>query len=125
MSNEDVEREVARRVASYQAALTKGRREVESMRGEVQALKRELADATRLERYNRHECPTQKQLQAAMKSRDDAFRALAEVKERHEPRDAKYCRCGVISSECSDQQLVLHYPAFKSWEHDQRVSVVH
>lgn len=53
-----------------------------------------------------------------MRSRDDAFQALAEVKERHQPRDTKFCRCGLVSRECRDQQLVLHYPAFKKWEED-------
>ncbi len=53
-----------------------------------------------------------------MRSRDDAFQALLEVKERHQPRDAKFCRCGRASRECGDQLLVLHYPAFKKWEAD-------
>ncbi len=56
-----------------------------------------------------------------MRSRDDAFAALAEVKIRHEPRDAKYCRCGAVSENCEDQQLVLHYPAFRKWQQDQHV----
>lgn len=111
----------SRRVASYQAALTKARAEVERERERSNGLQRELAHATRVDR-NSHHCPTQEQVQAAMRSRDDAFRALVEVEERHTARDAKFCRCGQPSADCADQQLVAHYPAYKKWKEDNRVN---
>jgi multidrug resistance efflux pump len=76
MSGEDVEREVARRVASYQSALSKARAEVERERERSNALQRELEHARRGGGYGAHHCPEQEQVQAAMRSRHDAFRAL-------------------------------------------------
>jgi hypothetical protein len=45
------------------------------------------------------------------------------VEERHRPRDAKYCRCGQPSAECGDHRLVAHYPAYKKWREDNRVTL--
>lgn len=77
MSGEDVEREVARRVASYQSALTKARAEVQRERERANGLQRELAQARRGGGYGAHHCPDQEQVQAAMRSRDDAFLSQA------------------------------------------------
>ncbi len=57
-----------------------------------------------------------------MRSRDDAFRALVEVEERHTARDDKYCRCGQPFADCGDHQLVAHYPAYTKWKEDKHVA---
>jgi len=57
-----------------------------------------------------------------MRSRDDAFRALVEVEERHTARDDKYCRCRQPFADCGDHQLVAHYPAYTKWKEDKHVA---
>lgn len=115
MAGYDTEQEVARRSEGLQLTLTRARQQVGQLTEQVRQLEYDLRDQARRDR-TAHHCPTGEQVSVALRARDSAFQALLEVKQRHEPRDNKYCRCGRKSLECEDQKLVAHYPALRDWQ---------
>jgi hypothetical protein len=57
--------------------------------------------------------------QRAFRSRENAWRALCEIRLLHREAQAGQCRCGQRLDRCKIVQIVDHYPALEKWEKEQ------
>jgi hypothetical protein len=97
--------------------------EAERLQKRIQELEEELATRpVRIVTENldlEHVQDAERQRDQAFRSRDTAFRALAEVHMLHFSRDSKRCSCGIAYIHCKVAQIVDQYEALARWERRQ------
>lgn len=61
--------------------------------------------------------------QRAFRSRENAWRALCEVRLLHREGEPGQCRCGLRLERCKVAEIVNRYPGLEKWENEQFIRV--